>query len=1058
MPTMSEGFTTSREPGPASHPQRPTDARGALPRPRLLDALHRRWRVRCVLLLAGPGFGKSTLLGQAIAANHDDPSGTDHYLRCTPSHAAADTLFADLAAALNTDPRTQGVRNAAGMIELLRAKPVGTCVMLDDLHELPEGSEGAAALRSVVRNWPVSCPLVLASRHEPDLALSAWEAKQQLVRITEDDLRFSASELAEVAEAAGIDHTALDATAGWPALVELVINGATGPSGFTTPLPWPQLLGSIPQSSLRLIALALLTDGADHELLSAMAGAPFDLDALRRLPLIEWLGNARDELQPHPLWNDAVGGLLHPSDAAAARSIAGRVMLRREDHDRALRLFSEAGDIDGCAATIVDTCRRGYAATPPDVVRRWLRLVPPALLDRPEGRLLRGIEGRTDQPLEPAPRHATGHATGPASGPAWLDDLTAAAEGFRSAGAIGPEVAALSELAYVARNQTLCDRTPPIVGRLFELVGSGEPAVEGALQLARIMKAEQLDQDHTVLLEIAALRDGAIHPDWMAPVEVARSNSLILLGRPDEALAAARRASTFGGSECLGGRSQTVYARWWQGVDASVVDDIPVTQSESSTTPVERFVGATMASSLLSFAGRTEDAQGSLAVAMADAVPQMRPEFHGYLAFAEANLAIALHDEASARASLERFFSVTPIDNPLGLRTVRRFLGVTYVLFPEHRQFIEAMPLGPALREALSVAMWFAALRSSSPTPNRHERAPAEPGFAWVSRVANALPLSWAVELDARLVGVDEEKAVSLAEVLLSAFRSTARAELRHLSTRHDVPDGVVSGARRLLAAVPLAPSSPLEVRLLGPTELRIGERPLEVPELRRARVRDLLALLALRRTVPREEVASILWPELDAAAASRNLRVNLTHLQRALEPDRLAGDAPFVLRQDGPLLSLAGEPWVSVDIHRFAAQLQAADRAEADGLGSAMLEGLESAVSLIRGLPFQDVSSLSGIEIRASRLRAEATRAAVRASELRHSLGDDGIAVAHARLALSLEPRSEAAARALAAAQLGLGDELGARRTLEACIAALAAAGFDPDAATAMLARRVAV
>jgi ATP/maltotriose-dependent transcriptional regulator MalT len=57
-----------------------------------------------VLMVAGAGFGKSTLLSQAVAENRLDPRGVDVWLSCTPDDAAASQLAAGLLAALNADP------------------------------------------------------------------------------------------------------------------------------------------------------------------------------------------------------------------------------------------------------------------------------------------------------------------------------------------------------------------------------------------------------------------------------------------------------------------------------------------------------------------------------------------------------------------------------------------------------------------------------------------------------------------------------------------------------------------------------------------------------------------------------------------------------------------------------------------------------------------------------------------------------------------------------------------------------------------------------------------
>ena len=61
-------------------PSPPPALQGELVRRRLLDVVGRRFQVPLTVIVAGAGFGKSTLLAQAIRANHADPRGVDAWL------------------------------------------------------------------------------------------------------------------------------------------------------------------------------------------------------------------------------------------------------------------------------------------------------------------------------------------------------------------------------------------------------------------------------------------------------------------------------------------------------------------------------------------------------------------------------------------------------------------------------------------------------------------------------------------------------------------------------------------------------------------------------------------------------------------------------------------------------------------------------------------------------------------------------------------------------------------------------------------------------------------
>ena len=81
---------------------------------------------------------------------------------------------------------------------------------------------------------------------------------------------------------------------------------------------------------------------------------------------------------------------------------------------------------------------------------------------------------------------------------------------------------------------------------------------------------------------------------------------------------------------------------------------------------------------------------------------------------------------------------------------------------------------------------------------------------------------------------------------------------------------------------------------------------------------RDLLQFLVDRRSISRRRVAEAVWPDLDAIAAADNLRVNLNHLQRVLQPDRLPEEAPWFIRAADDRLVLHPSAELRVDADDF--------------------------------------------------------------------------------------------------------------------------------------------
>src|SRR4051812_37718373 len=89
----------------------PTVPETCLLRPRLLALLQERWQRRLPAVVAGPGFGKTTLLAQALAENRLAPLGRDLWLGCEPEDGAADQLGAGLTQLLGApSPRSASPR------------------------------------------------------------------------------------------------------------------------------------------------------------------------------------------------------------------------------------------------------------------------------------------------------------------------------------------------------------------------------------------------------------------------------------------------------------------------------------------------------------------------------------------------------------------------------------------------------------------------------------------------------------------------------------------------------------------------------------------------------------------------------------------------------------------------------------------------------------------------------------------------------------------------------------------------------------------------------------
>ena len=135
---------------------------------------------------------------------------------------------------------------------------------------------------------------------------------------------------------------------------------------------------------------------------------------------------------------------------------------------------------------------------------------------------------------------------------------------------------------------------------------------------------------------------------------------------------------------------------------------------------------------------------------------------------------------------------------------------------------------------------------------------------------------------------------------------------------RHACRARLAREAAHLLAELPTESGPALQVDVLGHLRLTIGDRVIERPELRRGRVRTLLALIAVRGPLRRDQLIEIVWPDTDIDRARQNLRTTLTRLRHLVEPERSESTYGTRLRSDGELISLAHPPCVDVDLWQF--------------------------------------------------------------------------------------------------------------------------------------------
>src|SRR3954453_9890994 len=93
----------------------PLASRDLIVRPRLLDALRSRFERPLTAVVAPAGFGKTSLLGQAVSENALSPAGEDRWLTCQRDDATLPSLASGTSPALALPARVPGAPRQAAV-------------------------------------------------------------------------------------------------------------------------------------------------------------------------------------------------------------------------------------------------------------------------------------------------------------------------------------------------------------------------------------------------------------------------------------------------------------------------------------------------------------------------------------------------------------------------------------------------------------------------------------------------------------------------------------------------------------------------------------------------------------------------------------------------------------------------------------------------------------------------------------------------------------------------------------------------------------------------------
>jgi DNA-binding SARP family transcriptional activator len=988
----------------------------------LLDAMARRFDLAATVVTAGAGFGKTTLLAQAVRANLAAPRGVDAWVSCQPGDEDPAELAGAIAASLGATPASGPPLDVA-MQALVDAGPVDVCLVIDDVHEVPAGSAASALLADVLRRRPPHVHLLLSSRQPPPVPLARLQAAGKVVEIDEERLALTPVEAEAIAVAAGRPVARVRGLAGWPSLVRLAVSA---PAPATGQYLWEEIVDALPDDQrVGLLALATLGCGDAAEI-AQVAERPVDIaDLVVRVPLVTADDDGR--LRIHQLWEDAAARFFPDDDVRRVRRRAVAVLLARRETVRAGWCARRWGEIGMLALAARALVRSTFGALPVETAERWLSGIDDTVDHHLDLRLLRvaarqarqGCDQELDSEIDAL---AGGYAAGgDPDGEAVALALAAVGAHFRG------DLRRVFELAIRVRALPGAGREPVLrflVGAVDAAVAALQGDVEAALHAIETLPRRGID---------------ARTAELVSRLEVAM---LLLAGRADEAADVAE--ATLAGAASAYVQAIPPIVRWLAGDPTAVRGRSLPTEPDPDTDARDRLYHAAYGTSVFASLGDRGAVAAAWPAIGAVPVDELDARDSAIVAGAIATRRVLEHDEVGAAVALDAHLARHPLSVPAGELHLRRVLAVAHVLSAEVRRTWDAATLGPTHRRARGIAQALLDARRGRVAPEPPARPPV---------VMTTLPLPWSVELAARAAAAGRSYAPELATELAGWAGAAVRAELDRLRSAGD--RALRDGAARLLVVLPETDAPRLRVELLGPVRVLVDGEPVDAPELRRGRVRMLLTLLAVAGPLRRERITDLMWPDNEPSRASRNLRVALSRLRQVLEPERPSGPAGRALRVDGDTVALAGSPRVDVDVWELAGATAEADRAHAAGDATRQAEHLARAVALWRGEPLTDLGPLVDLAPDIEHVRRSLVDAALRLGELRLAAGRTADALRCAERARGAAPYDERAHRLVVAAQMQRRDRAGVLHALQAVEDMLADAGVEPESATAMLIRQ---
>jgi DNA-binding SARP family transcriptional activator len=1015
--------------------------RSLVRRRRLLDRLARRHERRITMVVAGAGFGKTTLIRQMLA-DAAPPTTHDTFVPIRQPAPDAAVLLGLLSQAIDGPESTAA--DLDRLVEVIWGRsPDHVVVVVDDVHRLDDTA--SRALQDLYERLPLNGHLVLVGRRAPFQLPQRALLDGSAEIIDERDLAFDDDELSAFERLRGPGPVG-SADTRWPALLEL--ERASGRSGVVRYLV-EELLDGLDPGLLSCLQRLALHVPIDDEIIDAVTvddpgqSAPASRPTLREvsdaLPLTAWIDEGRG-LVVHDLVREALVSGLDDADRRWALGRIADVLADRGEFAAAVELYEDAGDLSAVERIARRLAGDLYMRAATDANRRLLDA-----LRRPLGRalvldVLDGVLTLLDHPERARPILQDAARRSQAAGDEALETLC---------------VLRLADDAYCAADHEGLERH---VERLVQLAAEGSPSAQriafvgevwqlslagrhgDVVELVDRILAEVSDPRSPADLEVRdfALFSWVIHRGYSGHIVDALDAAEAVRQMPDGLY-----ANRLAGFELI--------QRWQLGALTAEERAAAVTLVDhiEAMGQAALFVEGA-ATTALFHASAGDVATASMLLERAERQVRRLPA-----------TAWPLHTVAQCRAVLQ----VMAGDEDAAAQTLRaalpergigglpRFVygataALSYALVPETRAVWDGYPCGPDHRLCFEVAHALVALRECG-----------DPSLAAALPWDDLQRLrTWAYEPHlAELAVAALEAGAAGAAAAFDDLRHDPRRHLAALAERGDNP--FAPRATAVLRTVPRRPADPLHVAVLGPMTLGRTTGPIHDDVwTRRQRVRDLFGLLVDHRTVDRTTLAEAMWPDKAADAAAGNLRYTLNQLLDVIEPERGSTDPAWYVRSVGQQLTLMVDELLVLDVDEFRSAMAAARLEDRSGAPSRALERYRAAIDLYGGPYLADVSDDAWGYYERLRLQGDVVDAVARSVDLLMGANELDEAERLAARGIEIEPLNERATGALARVLLERGRAGAARDVVHRLLDELAEWGVEPEPGTLDLAARLGV